>query len=82
MTYCRRKFLNDPDSPSTGSVVAYDGPGPWLAEDHATFLEIAGCHSKVRLHLTDREAKAQFIGKLFLLRTVIDEFIIHLEGKS
>lgn len=80
MSYCRREFLNDGDSPSTGSVVAYDGAGSWKSEDHATFLEVAGCHDKVRLHQTDRDTKAQFIGKLFLLRTVIDEFIIHLES--
>lgn len=81
-TFCSREFLNDPLSPSTGSVVAYDGPDPWRSAERFTFLEVGDCHVRARLHQTTLEGREQFILKMKLLRTVIGEFITHLETEK
>ena len=78
--FSRREFLNDPNSPSTGSVVAYDGPDPWKPEDRFTFLEVGDCHVRARIHQTTLEGREQFILKIKLLRTIVNEFIEHLEA--
>ena len=76
--FCRREFLNDPLSPSTGSVVAYDGPDAWKPDEQFTFMEVGDCHVRARIHQTTLEGRDQFILKMKLLRTVVDEFISHL----
>ena len=81
-TFCKRYFLNDPSSPSTGSVVAYDGPDPWKPEDRFTFLEVGDCHVKARIHQTALEGPTQFILKMERLRAVLDVFIIHLKSEN
>ena len=80
--FCRREFLNDPLSPSTGSVVAYDGPDAWKPEERFSFLEVGDCHVRARIHQMTLEGREQFILKMTLLRTVVDEFISHLETEK
>jgi hypothetical protein len=80
-SFCRREFLNDPLSPSTGTVVAYDGPDSWRPKKNLTFLEVGDCQVRARIHQTDLEGRKQFIFKIKLLQTVINEFLEHLEGK-
>lgn len=78
--FCLRKFLNIASSDFTGSVVAFHGKGRWQSDEVITFLEIADCHNKVRLHNSNTETIAVFVRKLKLLRTVLNQFINYLEG--
>ena len=81
--YCKREWLNSDLNPSTGSVVAYHGDAFWNKDDEQdimTFLELADCHDKIRLHKTDYDKMEDFIKKMEKLRNVIDDFIIHLNN--
>lgn len=80
-TYNNRCWLNGEDSPSTGSVVAFDG----IVKDRdggdyrSTFLQIGDCFTKVKLHKASYDTMDDFIAKMKKIRVVIDEFIGHLE---
>ena len=78
--YKEQKWLNPPNSPSTGSVVCYDGmidysDGP----DRCTFLEIADCHNKARLHKAHTDTIEDFRDKVELLYKEIGAFLEHLK---
>lgn len=45
-----------------------------------TFLEVGDCQVRARIHQTDLEGRKQFILKIKLLRTVVNEFLEHLEA--
>lgn len=78
--YNKRTWLNTIESDSTGSVVAFDGQvtcGEELVE--STFLEIADCRNKIRLHLTTDDTKEDFIAKMELLKNEVEQFIYHLK---
>lgn len=80
--YNRRIWLNSENSRSTGSMVCFDGntefsDGP--ARD--TFIEIADCRTKVRLHKSSDDSVSDFIQKLSVMRNEIDSFINHLRTK-
>lgn len=80
--YSKRVWLNDKRSPSTGSVVAYDGMPEFNDEPyHSMFLRISDCHTSIRLHKSEYDTERDFINKMKKLRTVIDEFINHLESE-
>lgn len=78
--YCVRKWLNKQNKPSTGSVITYYGD---IAFDHGisktAFIEIADCHGKIRLHVTPTDSMADFVEKLELLKSEIENFIIFLK---
>lgn len=80
--YKTEQFLNPKTSMSTGSVVCVEAE---ITEDSGVksdqlFLEIADCRNKVRLHMIDDlETKEDFIQKLELLQSNIQNFIIHLK---
>lgn len=81
-SYNKRIWLNDESSPSTGSMVMYDG----LVEDPVSgkmnadrFLRITDCYHVVKLHQAWYDDKEEFISKLRLMRDEIDAFIGHLE---
>ena len=79
-TYCDRVWLNKDDSPSTGSVVAFDGIiKDKEGEYRSSFLQISDCFTKVKLHKESYSSVDDFIDKMKKLRTVIDSFINHLE---
>jgi len=81
--YSRRQWLNPDGHPSTGSVVAYHGESPWDRDgkpDVMTILEISDCHSKVRLHRSEKDTLEEFVGKMETLRDVIDDFVAHLRS--
>lgn len=78
--YKSEKWLNPSDSPSTGSIVCYDGmidysDGP----ERCTFIELADCHQKVRLHKSHTDSISNFVDKLRAMRNEIDGFINHFE---
>lgn len=81
--YCERMCLNSDTSPSTGSIVAYDGLANWGDANHtATFLEVADCSEIVRLHQSDKDTTADMIAKLERMYGVIGRFIEHLRMKD
>lgn len=79
--YCKRAWLNPKNHPSTGSVVAYHGESPWLADgqEFFTMLEVSDCHRKARIHRADKDSVADFIKKMEKLNKVITDFITHLK---
>lgn len=78
--YCQKTWLNKSDSPSTGSVVAFDGEITWDGKKiRETFLSISDCRTLVRLHKSDNDTMDDFIDKMRLLRYEITSFIDHLE---
>jgi hypothetical protein len=80
--YNRRIWLNPEDCHFTGSMVCFDGKdvinqGKLL--DRYTFVEVASCHGKVRIHTDANSDMQAFVEKL---RNMVDElnfFIDHLE---
>ena len=80
--YNRRTWLNKPDSPSTGSVVAFEGDVLWKGEKiQSAFLSVADCNVSARLHKTDGDSMQDFIEKMTLLKDEIELFINYLEEK-
>ena len=79
-TYNKRTWLNADDSPSTGSVICFDGDVKWHDETiHTMFLQISDCCQSVRLHKSDNDTKEDFINKIELLKNEIEEFLNHLK---
>ena len=81
--YSKRVWLNEENSPSTGSVVAFDG---FVRDDkekwRSTFLELSDCYGKARLHKASYDSTEDFIEKMKLLRNEIDSFIDYLEKEE
>lgn len=78
--YNRRTWLNKDDSPSTGSVVAFEVEVLWKGEKiESAFLSISDCNNSARLHKTDEDTLEDFTDKMKLLRDEIDLFINYLE---
>ena len=78
--YNKRTWLNPLKSDLTGSIVAFDGKVKYenkFVDDR--FLEITDCRNKIRLHQTTDDTKDDFIEKLKLLKSEIEQFINHLE---
>jgi hypothetical protein len=81
--YSKRVWLNKDGSPSTGSVVAFYGETTWRKEkDVSTFLEVADCHDKIRLHRTHDDSMEDFVKKLRLLATTANDFATFLESEE
>lgn len=78
--YSKRTWLNKPNSPSTGNVVAFDGE--ILSKDEkyrSTFLSVSDCYNSARLHKANYDSKEDFIDKMKTLRDEINSFIDYLE---
>jgi hypothetical protein len=81
----KRLWLNSEDSSSTGSVVGYYGPAWWKEADPdkpTAFFEVADCHVKARLHLTDRDTPSDFIAKLRRVASVATELADYIAYHS
>ena len=77
--YKTETWLNPPDSPSTGSIVCYDGDVEYTEGKCAcTFVEIADCHQKIRLHQSHTDSTAQFIDKIDKIINSLKRFRSHL----
>ena len=76
------KFLNDSDSPSSASVVAYCGKAPWKRhKKDYLYFELADCNGKVRLHMSDLDTEKDFIRKLEKLGGALGDYINHLKHR-
>ncbi len=78
--YKSEDWLNEFESPSTGSIVCFDGwrdysDGP----DRCTFIEVADCQQKIRLHKAQGDTLRDFIAKAEKMRNALDYFIKHLK---
>lgn len=89
-TYSRKTYyksvtqLNSDNSPSTGSLVCYDGDIEYSddGEQPCVFVEIADCNGKVRLHQAHTDTTEEFINKLNLMIAELTKFRNHLEFGS
>ena len=77
--YNKRTWLNPNTSPSMGSAVAFDGLNEGV---HHTFLAISDCKRTIFLSKTEDDTIEDFIDKMKLLRSEIDEFIKHIENEK
>lgn len=80
--YNKRTWLNEPDKPSTGNVVCFDGMTT-LRDGKVfrnIFLSVSDCNVSARLHKTEDDSLDDFIDKMKVLRNEITEFIKHLES--
>lgn len=81
--YNKRTWLNKPDSPSMGSVTAFDGFNIWKGKKiRNTFLAISDCFVITNLRKTEDDTTEDFIDKMKTLRNELDLFINYLETKS
>jgi len=78
--YNKRVWLNNENSGSTGSAVAFCGR--YLYEDDeeelVTSLTIGDCKGVAKLHRAYAETNEDFIEKMKNLRTTVDDFISFL----
>lgn len=80
--YNKRTWLNKYDSPSLGSVVAFDGEVQYSdATERTTFLAISDCSKTIKL-TKNTENIYDFIDKMKLLKNEIELFINHLENNN
>ena len=85
MKYNERIFLNKKDSPSTGSIVCFDGKIKWSHKqkkaERTSFVEFADCQVKVRLHRTSEDRAEDYIEKIKKMKNALVEYIDHLESR-
>lgn len=78
-SYNKRTWLNKDDSPSLGSVVAFDGEIKYSdGTERTVFLAISDCSKTVKL-IKNTENIEDFTEKMKLLKSEIELFINHLE---
>lgn len=79
--YCKRTWLNREGSPSTGSIVCFDGDTTHNGNTaRNVFVSISDCYNSARLHLTEDDSVEDFVDKITLLRDELTYFINHLES--
>ena len=81
-TYCKKKWLNEKNSPSTGSIMTYYGLTFWGKKEPQMFIELADCHCKVRLHKTNDDTIKQYIKKIKLLEKTLHNYVKFLQKKT
>ena len=85
MRYNKRVWLNDRRSFSSGSVIAFHGPvdfGGQRGVSTESYIEIADCHGKVRLHRANYDSRKDFVRKLRKLAAVASQFADALEKRN
>jgi hypothetical protein len=81
--YNKRTWLNKSDSPSTGSVVAFEGESLWKGKKvNNTFLSVSDCFVSAKLVKTEDDTINDFIDKMKLLKNEISDFIKYLENNN
>jgi len=79
ISYNKRTWLNKDNSPSIGSIVAFDGEVKYNdGTERTIFLAVSDCHHTIKL-IKNTEDIEDFIDKMDLLKTDIEEFINHLK---
>lgn len=81
--YSKKVWLNKSESPSMGSVVAFDGYNLWRGKKiRNTFLAVSDCFVIATLRKTEDDTTEDFIDKMKVLKNEIELFINHLENQS
>ena len=81
-TYNKRTWLNKHNSPSLGSVVAFDGEVKYSdATERTTFFAISDCSKTIKI-IKNTETIEDFTEKMKLLKIELELFINHLENKN
>lgn len=81
--YNKRIWLNKISSPSTGSIVCFDGEMLYRGEMvNNSFVQISDCDRSIRLHKIEGETDNDFIEKLEVLKNEVEHFINHLNGET
>ena len=77
--YNKRTWLNKENSPSLGSVIAFDGNVEYSEGSERTiFLALSDCRFTIKIQ-KNTESVADYTCKLELLKTKIELFIKHLK---
>jgi hypothetical protein len=77
--YNTRTWLNKDNSPSIGSIVAFDNIIEYSnGTERTIFLAISDCHHTIKLS-KNTESIEDFIDKMKLLVKETNNFILHLE---
>lgn len=83
--YCNKEFLIDSSDYSTSSVVTFHGNIKWRKNDNPeslSFLEIANCHFKTRLHRTYDMTHQEWVDQIRRLRDHINLYLDFLENTN
>lgn len=79
--YIKRVWLNAENSPSTGSIVVFDGE--LLDHDNSvyrsTFFRLSDCHVSANIHKASYDTDKEFIEKMEIARNTLNDFIEHLK---
>lgn len=78
--YKKTSQLNSNDSPSTGSIVCYDGclPGENYRDFSDQFIEISDCHNKIRLHRAQFDNVTDWLNKIDTLIIDLQQYRNHI----
>ena len=80
--YNTRDWLNPVSSPSTGSIVCFDGITQYSdGTDTNCFIEVSSCHDKARIHKTFADSMDDYINKVEKLQNAITNYLNHLKSK-
>ena len=80
--YSHRVWLDKGLTPSSRAVMVYHGPVQYKPDeepDVSTFIKLSSCHDEVHIHRTYEESMEEYIEKLLELKSVLEQFIWHLE---
>lgn len=82
--YKSESWLCPKTSPSTSSIVCYDGPVTFESgETHnRRFVEFKSCLETVRMFQYENDSTEDFLNKLKLLKRDLNKFIMYLEKKE
>lgn len=81
--YNTRTFLNEITSSSTSNIVCWDGDVQYSDKTYRdTFIKISDCKNSIHLHKKDNESMVEFISKLILLNSEIEDFINYLKNNE
>jgi hypothetical protein len=81
--YCKKVWLNKEDSPASGSMVCFDGEVRWREKpDVTSYIEIADCQTKIKIHRIYEDTEDDYIEKIILMRNTLNDFIQHLQAKN
>lgn len=77
--YKSEKWLNSNDSPSTESIVCYDGDIEYTEGiSPCVFVEVSDCNVKARLHMSHTDNVDDFISKINSMIQELQLFKYHL----
>jgi len=82
--YNKRVFLNQENSSSTGSIVCFDGEIKRSGDGRSrrySFVEIADCQVKARLHRAYGDRAEDYIGKIKKMKNALSDYLDYLQLK-